>query len=236
MATFGNSTTNTGAGMFGTGTFGTTTAKPTFGQTTTNTGTGTFGTGTFGTTTAKPTFGQTTTNTGTGMFGLPTTTANPTGTFVFTQQQPQQAGTTANAAGTTGATFGFPQAQQQQQAGTTTNAAGTTGATFGFPQAQQQAPANTDKNHLGKTLLDYIVVMKSQLDKLVPPSEPIVHTGVMCKGCGKTHIVGVRYKCVVCTDYDLCEQCEAHGIHHEHVFVKIKDTRKFNALFPAFQK
>ena len=35
------------------------------------------------------------------------------------------------------------------------------------------------------------------------------HVGVKCNGCGVTPIVGVRYKCAVCQDFDLCEKCEA---------------------------
>jgi hypothetical protein len=207
MATFGTSTT--GNSMFGTGTFGTTTSKPTFGQTATSTATQ-----------------------GAGMFGVPTTTTNAAGSFAFPQQQQTNAATT-NPTGS----FGFTGQQQQQQQQQTNTAATNPTGSFGFTgQQQQQADGNTDKGHVAKTILDYVVVMKAQLDKLVPPSEPVVHTNISCKGCGKQHIIGVRYKCVVCTDYDLCEHCEAHGVHHEHVFVKIKDTKKFNALFPVFQK
>jgi hypothetical protein len=233
MATFGTSTT--GNSMFGTGTFGTTTSKPTFGQTATSTATQ--GAGMFGV--------PTTTTNAAGSFAFPqqqqtnAATTNPTGSFGFTgqqQQQQQQQQTNTAATNPTGS-FGFTGQQQQQQQQQTNTAATNPTGSFGFTgQQQQQADGNTDKGHVAKTILDYVVVMKAQLDKLVPPSEPVVHTNISCKGCGKQHIIGVRYKCVVCTDYDLCEHCEAHGVHHEHVFVKIKDTKKFNALFPVFQK
>lgn len=36
---------------------------------------------------------------------------------------------------------------------------------------------------------------------------PVVHTGYVCDICGMNPIVGVRYKCVNCTDFDLC-QCK----------------------------
>jgi len=37
-----------------------------------------------------------------------------------------------------------------------------------------------------------------------------VHEGVTCDGC-QSGIVGIRYKCSVCYDFDLCEACEAKG-------------------------
>lgn len=38
--------------------------------------------------------------------------------------------------------------------------------------------------------------------------EEIVHTGVTCDECGMSPIVGIRYKCAVRENYDLCEHCE----------------------------
>lgn len=54
--------------------------------------------------------------------------------------------------------------------------------------------------------------------------ESNVHVGVQCDVCGVTPIVGDRYKCYVCDDYDLCSNCEsidAHGT--EHPFLKLKN-------------
>jgi hypothetical protein len=54
------------------------------------------------------------------------------------------------------------------------------------------------------------------------PKSDDVHYGVVCDGCG-AGIVGIRYKCSVCDDYDLCQTCEAKGGIHEptHPFLKI---------------
>jgi hypothetical protein len=61
--------------------------------------------------------------------------------------------------------------------------------------------------------------------KFQPSSEKddMVHRYVVCDSCSQNPIVGVRYKCSVCTDYDLCEKCEAKtGIHDaSHPFLKI---------------
>jgi hypothetical protein len=40
---------------------------------------------------------------------------------------------------------------------------------------------------------------------------PAVHARIICDGCGCNPIVGVRYKCAVRDDFDLCESCEASG-------------------------
>merc|ERR1711963_1008580 len=44
----------------------------------------------------------------------------------------------------------------------------------------------------------------------------MTHHGVTCDGCDKAPIVGFRYKCVVCDDYDLCAACEKAGKHPGH--------------------
>jgi len=50
-----------------------------------------------------------------------------------------------------------------------------------------------------------------------------VHCNVQCDGCGTTPIVGTRFKCSVCPDYDLCETCKAKPNIHDpsHNFVNL---------------
>ena len=53
-------------------------------------------------------------------------------------------------------------------------------------------------------------------------SRGTVHSKVMCDGCGLLPISGYRYKCAICDDYDLCENCEERiGRKHDHPFIKI---------------
>lgn len=44
--------------------------------------------------------------------------------------------------------------------------------------------------------------------------------------CGATPIIGTRYKCSVCDDFDLCENCEPIYEHDEHAFLKIKNNKQ----------
>eukprot|EP00048_Salpingoeca_helianthica_P024042 m.29293 g.29293 ORF g.29293 m.29293 type:complete len:647 (-) comp9149_c0_seq2:34-1974(-) len=50
----------------------------------------------------------------------------------------------------------------------------------------------------------------------------VVHPRVVCDGCN-SRIVGVRYKCMFCPDFDLCSACEDQDLHRpDHLFVKIR--------------
>ena len=69
-----------------------------------------------------------------------------------------------------------------------------------------------------------------------------VHEGVACDGCKVSvpvntsrlvidkyllqtgdSIVGCRWKCAICANYDLCNSCHSAGIHDEHRKLKIED-------------
>ena len=43
-----------------------------------------------------------------------------------------------------------------------------------------------------------------------------LHQGVQCDGCGINPIVGIRYKCRTCPNYDLCRNCSGtRHLHHQ---------------------
>lgn len=64
-----------------------------------------------------------------------------------------------------------------------------------------------------------------------PTHELPCHVGVICDVCnGDVH--GIRYKCLCCSDYDLCMGCFGDENHTEHSFIAIRciDTIKKKSL------
>ena len=58
-----------------------------------------------------------------------------------------------------------------------------------------------------------------------PKSNSVIHNGVKCEACFMEPIVGIRYKCSECENYNLCEKCEEKNGQeefHGHDFIKMK--------------
>lgn len=50
----------------------------------------------------------------------------------------------------------------------------------------------------------------------------IKHDGTMCDTCRQQPIIGIRWKCAECTNYDLCTTCYHGDKHHlRHRFYRI---------------
>jgi len=68
-------------------------------------------------------------------------------------------------------------------------------------------------------------VKVQQESKKMSNEEKQIHSHVTCDGCEKCPISGIRYKCSVCPDYDLCSDCEATGKHDaSHPMLKITSS------------
>lgn len=67
----------------------------------------------------------------------------------------------------------------------------------------------------------FTVLMKDHLGSKAAEQSSIVHNGITCDGCELSPVQGIRYKCSVCPDYDLCSKCEASNIH-SHPMLKIR--------------
>ena len=54
-----------------------------------------------------------------------------------------------------------------------------------------------------------------------------IHNGITCSNCGKKPIIGIRYHCLNCSKYNLCEECEFKiGDDHPHNFLKMRHPVK----------
>ena len=71
-------------------------------------------------------------------------------------------------------------------------------------------------NEMTGTLLKLNI--KSMGEKLTSTHE--LHPGVTCDGC-EGSVAGTRFKCLVCQDYDLCQNCEDKKLHNNHVMMRI---------------
>ena len=68
--------------------------------------------------------------------------------------------------------------------------------------------------------------------------ESIIHFGIKCQECQVYPITGIRYKCLKCDCYNLCEVCEdKFGKKHGHPLLKLRNTeqtqmyqKKYNIL------
>ncbi|CAF2556983.1 unnamed protein product [Rotaria sp. Silwood2] len=81
--------------------------------------------------------------------------------------------------------------------------------------------SNKDSN-----ALKIFVTINQSTNQQETPINKECHPGVECDNC-KGSIIGFRYKCVICPNYDLCEKCSLSGIHSEHNMIKISKPGNF---------
>jgi len=62
--------------------------------------------------------------------------------------------------------------------------------------------------------------------KQIKQSGKAVHRGFICDGCNQGPIIGHRFKCVVCEDFDYCSTCEDElHMTHPHPMLKIRQPK-----------
>ncbi|XP_055498821.1 sequestosome-1 isoform X1 [Leucoraja erinacea] len=55
----------------------------------------------------------------------------------------------------------------------------------------------------------------------------VVHPNIVCDACNGP-VVGARYKCSMCPDYDLCSGCKGKGFHKEHEMILLQSPQFFH--------
>jgi len=82
------------------------------------------------------------------------------------------------------------------------------------------------QENTNKILEKYVKYLSHQKNNQIMPINKAVHEGVSCDVCHVKPIVGDRYKCNTCTDWDLCSNCEEENSlnpKHLHYFLRIRN-------------
>ena len=61
--------------------------------------------------------------------------------------------------------------------------------------------------------------------------ESLIHNGIKCSLCQRFPIIGIRYKCLQCKSFNLCEECEkSRGMKHGHLLLKLRNNKQINMI------
>lgn len=70
-------------------------------------------------------------------------------------------------------------------------------------------------------------------NSIVPQTNQSVHVGIMCDNCKCANIIGIRYKCFICENFNLCQNCEAYcqSIHAAaHCYLKLRSPETMQEI------
>ena len=66
---------------------------------------------------------------------------------------------------------------------------------------------------------------KQDMESEIPLENAAIHDCVTCDDCGVSPIIGKRYKCAVCNNFDFCSKCEEKNKDsHPHPFILIRNN------------
>lgn len=69
---------------------------------------------------------------------------------------------------------------------------------------------------------EFRTMFKEYLVKKQADQRNTVFDQIECDGCQMSPIRGIRFMCSVCSNYDLCENCERAGVHAMHPMLKVR--------------
>ena len=93
-----------------------------------------------------------------------------------------------------------------------------------YIQKYEKKEVDMDKkfNEMSQLVINKSGIKKNDLNLSICNT---VHRGVKCEKCFAEPIIGYRYKCSVCNNYNLCQECEEKNSvegNHPHDFIKIR--------------
>ena len=89
---------------------------------------------------------------------------------------------------------------------------------------------NMENLRTNSLIMTEISNSRIQYPSQIMNSAIIKHKGIKCQKCGKFPIIGHRYKCPKCLNYDLCEECEQNNAeinfhpHLDFILCRIPET------------
>lgn len=87
---------------------------------------------------------------------------------------------------------------------------------------------------LGEIKKLYVTISSQTAGNKADHKEKVIHSNVECDGCNGA-VIGFRYKCLECPNFDLCSECETAGKHADHSMIRISQpwhcyNRKFQHI------
>ena len=74
-----------------------------------------------------------------------------------------------------------------------------------------------------------MMINRQKEEEMHFPLVKTTHLGIKCNKCGMNPIIGYRYKCPICKNYNLCQNCEEKNSEtgeHPHDFIKMRNEEK----------
>ncbi|XP_046853214.1 sequestosome-1-like isoform X2 [Xenia sp. Carnegie-2017] len=81
--------------------------------------------------------------------------------------------------------------------------------------------------------LSWKVLVKKEFKNFKETVRGDIHPMVTCDGC-EGPVIGSRFKCMVCPDFDLCGKCEQNGLHPQHILMRIRTPSSFVPPYPSW--
>ena len=98
---------------------------------------------------------------------------------------------------------------------------------------EKEKKINEELNQMSQRIMKSDISKESDglISKIEETKCVFEHKGIRCQKCFSEPIIGIRYKCTECDDYNLCEKCEEENSkenfhNNEHVFIKLRKTKE----------